>query len=98
MFLINLHAVPTKESEHFEEFVGAYVSVYINYADVDGAMQLSKYYVEQEGWVVNSVEDEYYHIEKSDDLEEAQKELFDEAKEYGYTMLFNAYESAEEGE
>lgn len=96
MFLINLHAVPTKKSEHFDEFIGAYVSVYIDYTDEEGAMQLSKYYVEQEGWVVNNIEEEYYIIENSSDLEDDQKELFNEAKEYGYTMMFNAYESSEE--
>lgn len=98
MFLFNLHAVPTKSSEHFNEFVGAYVSVYINYADADGAMQLAKYYVEQEGWVVNNIEDDYYAIESADELEGEQLDLFDEAEQYGFTMVFNAYETAEEEE
>lgn len=96
MILINLHAVPTKESEYFNQFIGSYVSVYIDYSEVSGAIQLAKYYVEEEGWVVNNIDDEYYVIDKKDDLESDQQEFFSEAKEYGYTMVFNAYESVEE--
>lgn len=96
MILVNLHAVPTNQSEYFDQFIGAYVSVYINYSDVNGAMQLAKYYVEEEGWVVNNIDDEYYVIDNKEDLDNDQQELFSEAKEYGYTMMFNAYESAEE--
>lgn len=98
MFLINLHAVPTKESEYFNEFIGAYVSVYIDYRDVNGVIELALFYAEQEGWVVNNVEEDYYEINTVDDLDDEQKELYDEAKEYGYTMVFNAYESVEEEE
>lgn len=98
MLLINLHAVPTKQTDYFDEFIGAYISVYINFKDVDGAMQLAKFYVEKEGWVVNNIEEDYYEIEDVTDLDEEQQELFEEAQEYGYTMVFNAYETSTEEE
>lgn len=98
MYLINLHAVPTSESDHFNSFLGAYVSAYIDFRDVDGAIQLALFYVEQEGWVVNNVEEDYFLVEDENELSEDKKELHDEAKEYGYALLFNAYESADEEE
>lgn len=96
MYLINLHAVPTQESEYFNELVGAYVSAYIDYADAEGAIQLAKFYTEQEGWAINSIEEEYFVIESEDELETEQKEFYSEAKEYGFTMVFNGYESVSE--
>ncbi|WP_299623913.1 hypothetical protein [uncultured Tenacibaculum sp.] len=93
MYLINLHAVPTKESEYFEKVVGAYVSVYIDYVDGEGAVQLAKYYTQEEGWIVQNVEEDFFEIENPDELEEDLKQFYDEAKEYGYTMIFNCYES-----
>ena len=50
MFLINLQAEPKKGSEYYEKVVGAFVSVYIDYVDAEGAIQLAKYYTEEEGW------------------------------------------------
>lgn len=96
MYLINLHAVPTNSSEHFEKIMGAFVSTYIDYKDIDGAVKLAQLYVEDEGWKVGNVEDEYYIINSANELEDEQKEVFDEAKEHGYAMFFNCYESDEE--
>ncbi|WP_442267333.1 hypothetical protein ACSIGC_06535 [Tenacibaculum sp. ZS6-P6] len=96
MYLINLHAVPKKGTEYFEKVVGAYVSVYIDYIDGEGAIQLAKYYTEQEGWLVQNVEDDFFEIEDPEELEKDYRDYYDEAKEYGYTMVFNCYESVEE--
>lgn len=96
MFLINLHAIPTEKSEYFNQVLGAYVSSYIDYKDIDGAMTLAEKYVENEGWKVENIDDEYFVIESIDELEEEQKELFEEAQEYGYTLFFNCYESDDE--
>lgn len=96
MFLFNAHAVPSKESEYFNEVVGAYVSIYIDYADLEGAQKLCKFYIENEGWKMESLEEEYFHINDESELEDDQKEFFEETLEYGYTMVFNCYESDEE--
>ncbi|CAL2087880.1 hypothetical protein [Tenacibaculum sp. 190524A05c] len=95
MFLINLQAEPKKGSEYYEKVVGAFVSVYIDYADAEGAIQLAKYYTEEEGWKVNNVDDEFFEIEDEKELDKENREFYDEAKEYGYTMVFNCYESDE---
>lgn len=96
MYLINLHAVPTKQTDYFDELAGAYISAYIDYKDAEGAIQLSKFYVESEGWVVNNIEEDYFVIEDVEELDEEQKEFYNEAKEYGFTLVFNGYESVEE--
>lgn len=96
MILINAHAKPTKESEQFGEVIGAYVSVYINFSDVDGAFQLAKYYIDQEGWEIDEMEDEYFTINSKDELEVGEFELHDECMEYGFSMIFNCYESEDE--
>lgn len=96
MFLINLQAEPKKGSEYYEKVVGAFVSVYIDYLDAEGAIQLAKYYTEEEGWKVNNVDDEFFEIEDEKELDKENREFYDEAKEYGYTMVFNCYESDEE--
>ncbi|MFT7330629.1 MAG: hypothetical protein ACI848_000695 [Roseivirga sp.] len=96
MFLINAHAKPTKESDQYDKVIGAYISIYLNYTDIDGAFELAKYYIEEEGWVLDDVEDEYYTINSKSELEDDEQELYDECLEYGFSMIFNCYESEEE--
>lgn len=96
MYLINLQAKPKKGTEYYDKIVGAFVSVYIDYVDAEGAIYLAKYYTEQEGWKVENIDDEFFEITNSNELDKEQRECFDEAKEYGFTMVFNAYESDEE--
>jgi len=96
MYLINIHAKPTKESDQFDKVVGAYVSIYINYKDINGAFELAKFYTKDEGWEIDEVEEEYFEIDSKDEIEEEEFELYDEALEYGFSMIFNCYESDEE--
>ena len=97
MFLINALAKPKKSSEHYDEVLGAYVSLYVDYKDIEGAMQLAKFYIKEEDWKVVEIEDEYFTLDSVDDVEDdEQKELYEEALEYGYSIIFNCYE--EEGE
>lgn len=93
MYLINIHAKPTKESEQYEEVIGAYVSIYLDYKDIEGAMELAKFYVRDEGWEIDEIEEEYYSIDSTDDVDEEDIELYDEAVKYGFSMIFNCYES-----
>ncbi|QXP73526.1 hypothetical protein H0I31_07480 [Tenacibaculum sp. AHE15PA] len=92
MFLINALAKPKKSSEHYNEVVGAYVSLYIDYKDIEGALKLVKHYIKDEGWKVSEIEEEYFTLDSADDVDEDQKEFYEEAIEYGYTIVFNCYE------
>ncbi|MFN0727955.1 hypothetical protein [Polaribacter gochangensis] len=92
MFLINALAKPTKKSEQYDEVIGAYVSLYIDYKDIEGAYKLAKYYIKSEGWKVTEIEEEYYTLDTVDDVDEDQAELYEEALEYGYSIIFNCFE------
>ncbi len=92
MFQIHAHVIPAKGSEHNEHVIGAFATVYINYADIDGAYELARYYLTQSGWEVKELEEEYYLIEQEDELEEGQKQLFQEALKDGYSILLLGYE------
>ncbi len=92
MFLINALAKPKKSSKLYDEVIGAYVSLYIDYKDIDGAFKLAKSYIKEEGWKVTEIEEDYFSLESIDDADEDQKEFYNEAKEFGYTMIFNCYE------
>ncbi|APG65324.1 hypothetical protein LPB136_08150 [Tenacibaculum todarodis] len=92
MFLINALAKPKKSSEHYDEVIGAYVSVYVDYKDIDGAFKLAKHYIKEEGWKVTEIEEEYFTLSSLEDVDEDQENFFTEAQEFGYTMVFNCYE------
>lgn len=92
MFLINALAKPTKSSEQYDEVIGAYVSLYIDYKDIDGAFKLAKYYIKEEGWKVTEIEEEYFTLDSVEDAEEDHTELYEEALEYGYSIIFNCFE------
>ncbi len=92
MYLINALAKPKKSSEHYDEVIGAYVSLYIDYKDIQGALKLANFYIKDEGWKVTEIEDEYFTLDSVDDVDEEQKELYKDALEYGYSIVFNCYE------
>ena len=97
MFLINALAKPTKKSAQYDEVIGAYVSLYIDYKDINGAFKLAKYYIKEEGWKVTEIEEEYFTLDNVSDVDEDHIELYEEALEYGYSMIFNCFEE-DEGE
>ena len=94
MYLINIQAKPKKESEYYDTVAGGFASVYVDYKDIKGAVNLAKYYVKQEGWKVLEVEDEYFTLNSVKDVEQEddQIELYNEALEYGFSIIFNCYE------
>lgn len=98
MYLINIQAKPKKKSDYYKQYAGAFVSVYVDYKDLNGAINLAKYYVNEEGWKVVKVEDEYFTLNAVEDVnnDESQIELYNEALVYGYAIILNCYEEDEE--
>jgi hypothetical protein len=96
MFQINAQVIPSRNSENYGKFAGAYASFYINYADIDGAYELAKYYLTQNEWEIKELEEEYFIIENADEIEEDQVEFYKEAMKDGYSLVLNCYET--EGE
>jgi hypothetical protein len=99
MFHIVIHCKPKKDNEEFYgKVIGAYASILIDYKDYDGVMILSKYYVDENGWEIIEVDDEYFTFENKEDLPDDYQQYFDELAEYGYSMIFNTYDSEEDDE
>ena len=92
MFLINAVATPKKSSDQYDEVIGAYVSLYIDYKDIEGAFKLAKFYIKDEGWKVSEIEEEYFVLDSVNDVDEDQTEMYEEALEFGYSIIFNCYE------
>jgi hypothetical protein len=57
MFLITILAKPTLENNEAKEISGAYVNCWINFQLQDGAILLAKYYVEQENWFIEKIDE-----------------------------------------
>ncbi|GGK55957.1 hypothetical protein ACD591_14460 [Rufibacter glacialis] len=96
MFHIVIHCRPKKENEEFfGKVIGAYASILLDFKDYDGAMVLSKYYVEENGWEILDIDDEYFTFDTKEDLPDDYQQYFDELGEYGYSIIFNAYEKEE---
>ena len=97
MFHINIHCRPTKENtEHHGTVLGAYAVILIDFKDIDGAFELAKFYVQDNQWEIIEVEDEYYCFTEKNELGEDYEKYFDEVIEYGYSLIFNLYDSDEE--
>lgn len=89
MFLFKYHGTLDPEGilADDEEFVGiggAYVNVYVNFADYDGAAVLAEFYAKRCGWILDE-EFEAFEISLDTLENEDEKALFKEAEEYGYT-------------
>ena len=98
MYQIIAHAKPKKDSEHFGEALGAYATIFIDFKEIDGAFLLARHYIEDEGWEVIELEEEYFLVNTIDDMADDYKQYFDEVFEYGYSLIFNTYDTIEKDE
>ena len=96
MYQIIAHVKPKKESDKFNEVKGAYAVLFINYKDIDGAFELAKYYIQDDEWEIIELEEEYFVIEKKDEMPDDYEQFYDEVFKYGFSLIFNTYETDEE--
>lgn len=97
MFHINIHCKPTENNiEYYGKYLGAYAVILIDYKDIDGAFELAKFYVSDNQWEIIEVEEEYFYFEEKEQLVEEYKKYFDEIAEYGYSMIFNTYDTKDD--
>ncbi len=93
MWVINIESFPDPKGkpEDFKEFGGAIVNCWINFAIEDGAVELSKFYIKQNGWIPHEVVDENVWLNEDDCESDEQKQYFSEAEEYGATLVWHRY-------
>ena len=92
MFHIVIHCKPkVTNEEYYGKVIGAYASILLDYKDYDGALQLSKFYINEEDWEFIEFDEEYFTFETKEDLPEDYQQYFDELNEFGYSVIFNMY-------
>ena len=96
MYRITAHVKPKKGSKKFDGIEGAFTVLFIDYKDIDGAFELAKYYIQDEDWEIIELEKEYFVIENENEMPEGYEKFYNEVFEYGYSLIFNTYETDEE--
>ena len=90
MFHIIIHCKPKEGNEEYFGKV-ADASILIDYKDYSGALELSKFYIKENGWEFIKLAEEYYTFEKKEDLPKDYQKYFKELKKFGYSIIFNLY-------
>jgi hypothetical protein len=102
MWLISIEAIPNaKENpEAAKEYGGACINCWIDFPIEDGAVELAKFYVKQNGWSLLGFVDENLWFEEEDCETTEQRQYFSDAKECGICLVWYHYlfEAAEEDE
>ena len=81
---------PLATNSRFEDIAGAYISVYVNFADLEGSLVLSQFYTKRAGWDIEEVNVMSRQIEREGVVEE-DKPIYDEASQYGYCAVFSLW-------
>ena len=94
MYLFVIQATPGPNAEVGDEaerqnIGGAYVNCWIDYRDYEGAEHLAIFHVKDRGWIPGEVV-EAYEVEKQAENGEY-ADFISEAREIGYSVLFNCY-------
>ena len=95
MYQLNAHVKPKKSSEYYKKALGAYATIFIDFKEIDGVYVLAKYYIEDENWEIIELEREYSIINSIEEMDDDYREHYDEVLKYGYSLIFNTYDSTE---
>jgi hypothetical protein len=80
-----------KEATDAEQTAGAYVNCWINFQREDGARHLAEYYVTQEGWVIEEIEESKWVGQETYDDNPTGLGYFNEAVQDGASFVFNTW-------
>ncbi|WP_224996865.1 hypothetical protein [Cesiribacter sp. SM1] len=98
MFVIKAHVLPAEPKGEDGQIKGAFAVLYIDYKDIDGAFILAKHYFEENGWTIKELEDEYLILNSPDDVDDENIQYYDEALEFGYSLIFYTYDNEDDDE
>lgn len=88
MYRIIAHVKPKKK---VKKILGAYAAIFIDYKDIDGAFQLAKFYLENDGWEVVELENEYYIVANKDEMGDGYEKYYEDVLDAGYSVIYNTY-------
>lgn len=98
MFLFTFTAIPDADNEEHSNFDCADVSAWINYVEAAGAEELARFYIKEAGWTPGDLLNYYELAEESMAEDDESREFIEEAKEFGHSLLIEAWEEDESGE
>lgn len=96
MYLFTLTAEPDADNEEHSGFTHADVSVWINYQEPAGAEELAHFYVREAGWSPGDTLNFFELAEEAMTEDDEMWEFIKEAKEFGHSLLIEAWEEDEE--
>ena len=98
MYLFTFTATPGADNEEFRQFDYADVSAWIDFAEAAGAEELARFYIRQAGWVPGDLLNYFELAEEALADEGESREFIGEAREYGHSLLIEAWEEDDSGE
>ncbi|WML50227.1 hypothetical protein RCG23_10710 [Neobacillus sp. PS3-34] len=100
IYLIQFEAIPHTDNPESEECVGAFVNCWVKSTNTKLALNKAKKYVNNQGWEVISIEDQFIasrdmYLGETEEDEEL-LESFDKAMREGISAFFYKYEEYED--
>lgn len=91
MFQFIVEAIPHPQSSNAQQFGGAWVTCWIDFAGKEGAELLTKFYLEQEGWQIQGI-DQVNWVVRDDVINEPQTlQYISEAEESGASFVYHTW-------
>jgi hypothetical protein len=100
MYLFTITATPNGDNVEHAAFECADVSAWIEFKEAAGAEELARFYIRESGWIPGDTLASYEIVEETIPEGDEAFEFMKEAKEFGHSLLIEAWEeddSEEEG-
>lgn len=98
MYFFVIQAAPLEGSCVEEDFRGAYVSCWVDFALREGAEVLARHYIREQGWAPGRI-DEMRWVERTDYARDPENVVyFDEAKQEGASFVIHMWSTEEHEE
>lgn len=92
MYLFTFTATPDADNEEHQNFDCADVSAWIDYAEAAGAEELARFYIREAGWTPGDLLNFFELAEEAMAEGDESAEFIREAKEFGHSLLIEAWE------
>ena len=98
MYLFTITAAPDPENEEHAEFTHADVSAWINFQEPAGAEELARFYIREAGWTPGDTLNFFELAEEAMSEDDEMWEFVKEAKEFGHSLLIEAWEEDDDAD
>ena len=98
MYLFTFTATPNADNEEHSNFESADVSAWIDFVEPAGAEELARFYIREAGWTPGDLLNFFELAEEAMNAEDETAEFIKESREFGHSLLIEAWEDDESGE